>query len=217
MGLSDVRLLDLAARYKFLQNRSIFAMKPNWGRIAQIGGYGITLLMLLGVRNANLSPPDEAPIAMQASFANEAERAQTYSDQQLEAGQNLLSNLVLSRATYLWRKAKDEGDNAEKWLDEYRGQKLGELRAADDKRGGIWTGEAEDNAYAPVVVESLAIELAKTWIANQQATPLENHSFTEYLNTARLAGGIGGYDPFAMQLYLEAIGVLEADRHETAN
>ena len=82
-------------------------------------------------------------------------------------------------------------------------------RAADNKRGGIWKGEAEDNALAPLVVESLAIELTRTWIATRQATPVATHTMKNYLASARMAGSNGRYDPATMDFYLSALGVLE--------
>jgi hypothetical protein len=61
---------------------------------------------------------------------------------------------------------------------------------------------------ADVVVESLAIELARTWLTTKQATPLANHTLANYLASAKMAGSNGRYDPATMELYLTALGVL---------
>lgn len=175
-----------------------------WGHIAQGGSYALVALLLLSVRAANFAPEEEEAVAMQASLTN---NTQTYSQQQLKAGQNVLSNLVLTRATYLLKRAQQE-PNAVEWLDNHRGQTLGRVRAEDDKRGGIWQGTAEDNAQAPLMIESLAIELAKTWLETKEATPLANHTMANYLASARMAGSNSRYDPATMELYLNAIGVL---------
>jgi hypothetical protein len=178
--------------------------KVKWGRIAQGGGYVLTGLLLLSVRSANFAQPDEVPVAMQAGLVGDTE---TYSNQQLEAGQNLLSNLVLARATYLLERSQQE-PKAIDWIESHRGGVLGQLRVSDNQRGGIWRGTAEDNAMADVIVESLAIELARTWLVTKQATPLSNHTLANYLASARMAGSNGRYDPATMELYLTALGVL---------
>lgn len=175
-----------------------------WGRIAQGGGYALVGLVLLSIRAHNFAEAEPAPVAMQASLAGNTE---TYSNQQVEAGQNVLSNLVLTRATYLLERAQQE-PKAIAWLEAHRGQVLGQLRAADNQRGGIWRGTAEDNAMADAMVESLAVELARTWLTTKQATPLSNHSLTNYLASAKMAGSNGRYDPATMELYLTALGVL---------
>jgi hypothetical protein len=180
-------------------------MKTNWGKVAQFGGYALFGLVLLSVRAANFAGPEEAPAALTASLSGDTK---PLSDQQLGAGQNLLSNLVLTRATYLLNRAQQE-PNATAWLEQHRGSVLGKLRAADDQRGGLWKGEAEDNALAPVVVESLAIELARTWIATKHATPVATHTMKDYLASARMAGSNGRYDPATMDFYLSALGVLD--------
>jgi hypothetical protein len=102
-------------------------MSVKWGKIAQGGGYALAGLMLLSIRAHNFSEPESAPVALQAGLVGSSE---TYSNQQLEAGQTLLSNLVLTRATYLLERSQKE-PNAIKWLDAHRGQVLGQLRAAD--------------------------------------------------------------------------------------
>lgn len=180
-------------------------MKPKWGTIAQFGGYGFAALLLLSVRAANFAGPEPTPTAMTASLSGDTE---PLSQQQLKAGQNLLSNLVLTRATYLLDRAQQEPD-AVKWLEQHRGATLGKLRAADDQRGGIWKGRADDNAMAPVVVESLAIEVARRWIATREATPVATHTMSNYLASAKMAGSNGRYDPATMEFYLSALGVLE--------
>jgi len=179
-------------------------MTIKWGRIAQIGGYSLAGLVLLSIRAANFAEPEATPVAMQAALIGNAE---TYSNQQLKAGQNVLSNLVLTRATYLLERSQQE-PRAIDWLNEHRGQVLGQLRNADNQRGGIWRGTAEDNAMADVMVESLAVELARTWLTTKQATPLANHTLANYLASARMAGSNGRYDPATMELYLAALGVL---------
>jgi len=179
-------------------------MTIKWGRIAQIGGYSFAGLVLLSIRAANFAEPEATPVAMQAAMVGNAE---TYSNQQLRAGQNVLSNLVLTRATYLLERSQQE-PRAIDWLNEHRGQVLGQLRNADNQRGGIWRGTAEDNAMADVMVESLAVELARTWLTTKQATPLANHTLANYLASARMAGSNGRYDPATMELYLAALGVL---------
>lgn len=179
-------------------------MTIKWGRIAQIGGYSFAGLVLLSIRAANFAEPEATPVAMQAAMVGNAE---TYSNQQLKAGQNVLSNLVLTRATYLLERSQQE-PRAIDWLNEHRGQVLGQLRNADNQRGGIWRGTAEDNAMADVMVESLAVELARTWLTTKQATPLANHTLANYLASARMAGSNGRYDPATMELYLAALGVL---------
>jgi hypothetical protein len=180
-------------------------MTIKWGRIIQIGSYSLLGLLLFAARSANFAESDEtAPVPMVASLAGDTE---TYSTQQLEAGQNLLSNLVLTRATHLLERAQKE-PNAVEWLDGHRGRTLGQLRAEDTQRGGIWRGTAEDNAMADVVVESLAIELARTWLSTKQATPLSNHTLANYLASAKMAGSNNRYDPATMELYLTALGVL---------
>jgi|GEM_PF-4192700 len=182
-------------------------MTIKWGRILQAGGYGVFTLLLLSVRSANFAEADPDVVAMQSSLVGDTK---TYSNQQVEAGQNVLSNLVLTRATYLLERAQKE-PKAIEWLEGHRGQILGALRAADTQRGGIWQGSAEDNAMADSVVESLAIELARTWLATKQATPLSNHSLNNYLASARMAGSNGRYDPATMELYLAALGVVGAN------
>jgi hypothetical protein len=180
-------------------------MKTNWGKVAQFGGYALFGLVLLSVRAANFAGPEEAPTALAASLSGNTE---PLSNKQLKDGQNLLSNQVLTRATYLLGRAQQEPD-ATAWLEQHRGSVLGQLRAADDQRGGIWKGEAADNAMAPVIVESLAIELARTWIANGSATPVATYTLGNYLASARMAGSNGNYDTATMELYLNALGVLE--------
>ncbi len=180
-------------------------MKPQWGKIAQFGTYALFGLTLLSVRATNFAGPEETPTALAASLSGDTK---PLSDQQLKAGQNLLSNLVLARATYLLDRAQQEAD-ATAWLEQHRGSVLGQLRAADDRRGGLWKGQAEDNAMAPVVVESLAIELARTWIATREATPVATHTMSDYLASARMAGSNGRYDPATMDFYLSALGVLD--------
>lgn len=175
-----------------------------WGRIAQAGSYGLVGLVLLSIRGHNFAEVEPAPVAMQASLGGNTE---TYSNQQVKAGQNVLSNLVLTRATYLLERSQQE-PKAVDWLNAHRGQVLGQLRAADNQRGGIWRGNAHDNAMADAVVESLAIELARTWLTTKQATPLSNHSLSNYLASAKMAGSNGRYDPATMELYLASLGVL---------
>lgn len=179
-------------------------MVIKWGIVIQGLGYTTVGLLLLSVRAQRFAPTEEVPVAMQAALVGNSE---TYSNQQLKAGQNLLSNLVLTRATYLLEVAQRQ-PNATQWLEQHRGATLGSLRAADTQRGGIWRGTAEDNAMAPVVVESLAIELARTWISTKRATPMANHSFANYLASARMAGSNGRYDPATMELYLAALGLV---------
>jgi hypothetical protein len=175
-----------------------------WGRILQGTGYAAFGLVLLSVRAANFAEAEPDPVAMQASLVGNSE---TYSNQQVQAGQNVLSNLVLTRATYLLERAQQE-PKAIEWLEGHRGVTLGALRAADTQKGGIWRGTAEDNAMASVVVESLAIELARTWLTTKRATPLANHSLNNYLASARMAGSNGRYDPATMELYLAALGLI---------
>jgi len=175
-----------------------------WGKVLQIAGYGSISLVLLGVRHANLSLEEPTPVAMQASLVAQ----ETQSDQQLEVGRNLLSDLVLVRANYLIEAAKQQPDPTV-WIDEHRGRTLGTLRAADDQRLGLWKGTAEDNALASTIVESLAIEVAKTAIAEGTANLPATHGLGEYLANARLAGAGGFYDPAIMQIFLAASGLVQ--------
>ena len=84
-------------------------------------------------------------------------------NQQLDAGKNVLSAAVSARATHLLSQAQ-KTNNARAWLETLRGRILGKLSAENNQRGGIWTGRAEDNANASLLIDSLAVELAMVWV-----------------------------------------------------
>lgn len=152
---------------------------------------------VLGERQA-----DETATPVQASIGG----VSSDGNPQLEQGKNLLSRQIQARATYLVGVAREQ-DDARQWLDEHRGNVLGQLSTADQQRGGIWTGEATDNATADLIYETLAVELAMTWLTVGDYAPVESYGLSDYLMAARLAGEIDDYDSPQTILYLRALSL----------
>jgi hypothetical protein len=180
-------------------------------QLLSIAFYGGLVLIGLSVRHRHFYTAEVFKEPAQASLGVE-----TTENQQLESGKNKLNAMVVTRATYLLTQAQST-DNARAYLDTLRGKILGRLSAENSQRGGIWSGKAEDNSQAPLIVDSLAIELAMTWLETNQPNPQETYAMKDYLAAARAAGSTTGYDSAAIVPYLASLGAHIAPQTEVIN